>query len=124
MISHQRAEQVAREWVEAWNSHDIEAIMSHYADDVELTSPLVVRLLGDPSGTVRGKENLRSYFEEGLAANPDLGFELCRVLAGVESLALCYRSIGGRRASETMVLDSRGKIVRVLVHYDTGEREE
>jgi len=27
----------AQEWIAAWNAHDLERILAHYADDVELT---------------------------------------------------------------------------------------
>lgn len=26
----------AHEWIAAWNAHDLERILAHYADDVEL----------------------------------------------------------------------------------------
>ncbi len=29
----------AQEWLNAWNSHDLEAIMAHYAEDVIFYSP-------------------------------------------------------------------------------------
>jgi hypothetical protein len=39
------AEAVAREWIAAFNSHDVERIMAHYAESVELTSRLVTKVL-------------------------------------------------------------------------------
>ena len=53
---------IAHERVEAFNRHDLEAILSHYAESVALTSLLATRVLGDPAGTVRGKPALRAYF--------------------------------------------------------------
>lgn len=70
MISQEKAEEIAREWIGAWNAHDLERIMEHYSEKVVFTSPFVVKLLGDPSGTVRGKKRLRTYFAKGLAAYP------------------------------------------------------
>ena len=40
MTSELDAKRFAREWIEAWNSHDLDAILSHYATDVVLTSPV------------------------------------------------------------------------------------
>lgn len=34
------AQQFAKEWVQAWNNHDIEAILSHYTEDFEIESPI------------------------------------------------------------------------------------
>ena len=48
------AREFAQDWVDAWNSHDLERILNHYEDEVLLTSPVAAKLLnGD--GTVRGK---------------------------------------------------------------------
>jgi hypothetical protein len=116
-LTEERARALAGEWVDAWNRHDLDAILSHYAGGVEFTSPFVVRLLGDPTGTVRGKAALRDYFARGLAAYPDLRFELLQVLVGVQSVTVYYRSVGNRLAAEVMELDAQGQVVRVLAHY-------
>ena|SRR3990172_4357298 len=122
MISQEHAEQIAREWIDAFNRHDLEAVLAHYADDVEFTSPVVVELLGDPSGTVRGKQALRSYFERGLARFPNLGFELLHVLAGVDGLTLVHRGTHRDRiGAEVMRLNRLGQIDRVTVHYGPPE---
>ena len=96
-------------------------MLSHYADNVEFTSPVIFELLGDPSGTIRGKEALRSYFEKGLAAYPNLRFELLHVLAGVDSVCIFYRSVHrGGLGAEVMVLNPQGQVARLMVHYGTG----
>lgn len=118
MITQQQAEQFAREWIDAFNRRDLDAMLSHYANDVEFTSPIVVELLGDPSGTIRGKEALRSYFEKGLAAYPNLGFEVLHVLAGVDSVCIVHQSVHrGGPGAEVMTLDDRGQVAKVTVHY-------
>ena len=43
------AERFAKEWVAAWNSHDLERILSHYEDDFEMLSPIITALVGEPS---------------------------------------------------------------------------
>ena len=111
------AERVAREWLEAWNAHDLDAVLRHYADDVEFTSPFAVELAGRPDGTLRGIDELRPYFARALEAFPDLRFTDLRVARGVSSMTLCYRSVRGLEAAETMFLDPDGRIVRVLAHY-------
>ena len=107
----------AREWVAAFNSHDVERILSHYAESVELTSRLVTRVLGDPTGTVRGKPALRAYFTKALAAAPGLAFELLDVFVGVKSIALYFRSNVRGLQLEVVELDRNGQVVRVLVHH-------
>jgi hypothetical protein len=111
------ARRVAAEWFEAWNGHDLEAVLSHYADDVEFTSPFAVELTGRADGTLYGIDELRTYFARALAAFPELRFTDLRVAQGVSSITLCYRSVRGLEAAETMFLGPDGKIVRVLAHY-------
>jgi hypothetical protein len=117
MVTEQKAEQIAREWIEAWNHHDLDAIIAHYTNNIEFTSPFIVKLLGNTSGTIKGKEALRSYFEKGLTAYPDLKFNLIQVLTGVNSLTIYYRSVKKMLAAEVMVLNSKGEITKVMAHY-------
>jgi len=117
MIAQSEAERFVKGWADAWNRQDLEAILAHYADDVELTSPFVVQILGDPAGTLRSKEQVRSYFAMGLAMFPDLSFEVHLVCPGVSSIAVYYRAIDDTPAAEVMILNAEGKINRVLAHY-------
>src|SRR3954469_24495993 len=43
---------LADDWVAAWNKHDLDVIMAHYDDAVELTSPVAAQLLGSADGRV------------------------------------------------------------------------
>lgn len=108
---------LANAWVEAWNSHSLEDILSHYDDDVIFYSPIIQRLNNDPNGFVRGKAALEAYFAKGLAAYPDLHFELYHVLEGINSVVLYYKSVNNRLAAEMMVLNDEGKITEVRAHY-------
>jgi len=121
MISQDKAREIAREWIDAWNSHDLDSIMSHYSDEVELTSPNVVKLLGDEKGTVRGSDALRAYFEKGLAAFPDLRFELKEVFTGVSSIVLYYTRPNGHPCAELMVLNGEDKVEKVIANYKYSE---
>jgi hypothetical protein len=116
-VDPELAGRVAREWFDAWNDHDLDAVMSHYADDVEFTSPFAVELSGRPDGTLRGADELRAYFGRALGAFPELRFGDLRVAQGVSSVTLCYRSVRGLDAAETMFFGADGKVVRVLAHY-------
>ena len=107
----------AREWIAAWNAHDLERILTHYADDVELVSPFVSKLTGSSESTVRGKAALRDYFARGLKAFPTLRFELVRTYSGVHSGVMEYHSVNGLRTAELMEFDDQGKVRRVLAHY-------
>jgi hypothetical protein len=49
-VTKDEAWKFAEHWVAAWNAHDLELIMTHYEDAIELTSPIAAQLLGTPSG--------------------------------------------------------------------------
>jgi ketosteroid isomerase-like protein len=112
------ARQLAYNWVDAWNSHDLERILSHYDDGVVLISPVALKLLnGD--GTVRGKAALREYFSRGLDAFPDLRFDLIDVLWGTETIVIYYfNNVRGSKTAEVILMNSAGKIRQVWANYD------
>jgi ketosteroid isomerase-like protein len=116
-LSRDQAWALAEDWVSAWNAHDLERILEHYADEVVLVSPVAAERLADPSGTVRGKAALRDYFRLGLEKNPKLHFELEDVMWGVGSVVLYYKNQRGTKTGEVMELDETGKVTRVLANY-------
>jgi predicted ester cyclase len=119
MLTEDQAREFANHWIQAWNSHELDTILSHYAPEVVLTSPVAARLLQDPSGTIAGKEGLRAYFERGLIAYPQLAFKLLEVLCGLSSVVLYYVNQEGTRTGEYMELDANQKIVRVVANYSS-----
>jgi hypothetical protein len=118
VVNKAEAWKLANEWVAAWNAHDLDSIIAHYDDAVELTSPVAARLLDLTDGKVVGKTNLRAYFARGLAAYPDLRFHLEDVLWGMNSVVLCYTNQTGRRTAEFMELSASGKVARVVANYN------
>lgn len=121
MISKEQALKIANQWVEAWNRRDLEAILSHYSDDVELTSPIAAQLLGNSTGEVQGKAALKDYFSRGLANYSQIQFTPLQVFGGVNSLVVYYRRIDDRLAAEFMEIGDRGLIVKVNAHYSFAE---
>lgn len=102
----QMARRFAEQWYAAWNAHDLDAILDHYADDVELMSPLVSELAGSADGRLVGKDALRAYFAAGLARFPTLRFEPIDRFDGVESLVLRYRGPTGAETAEVVFLNA------------------
>jgi ketosteroid isomerase-like protein len=117
MLTDEDAREFAEHWVRSWNAHDLDAIMSHYAFDVVLVSPVAARILSNPSGTVQGREALRAYFRRGLETFPDLEFQLVDVLRGLGSVVLYYVNQIGTSTGEYMELDSDAKVTRGVANY-------
>jgi hypothetical protein len=63
-VSQAQADALAQEWIEAWNKHDLDAILAHYSEDVIFTSPFAIALTGKEDGTLHGKKELRAYWEK------------------------------------------------------------
>ncbi len=118
MITEQQAKNFAAQWIQAWNDHDLEAILSHYAEDVEYFSVFLSRLENNPAGMLRGKDNVKAYLTKGLAAYPDLEFLLLDVFIGVRSVVLRYQSVNNLIAAEAFEFNTDGLVARVQCHYD------
>lgn len=117
LITCDFAERFAEEWVAAWNARDLPRVLSHYDDDFEMASPLIVEVAGEPSGVLRGKEKVGAYWEKALQRNQDLHFDKLGVFVGARSLAIHYRNQKGRLAVETLEIGERGLVTRAAAHY-------
>lgn len=116
MISEAQAEAFAMKWISAWNAHDIAEILAHYEDDFEMSSPMIIQVMDEPSGTLRGKAAIGAYWKIALERNPQLHFELLHVLRGANSVAIVYNGVRGLSA-EVFHFGSSGKVVAAFAHY-------
>jgi ketosteroid isomerase-like protein len=110
MITPGDAVAFSRRWADAWNSHDVEAVLAHFHDDIVFTSPVAAQIFPDTRGILRGKEELRTYWSKGLQLIPDLRFTVEAVYAGVETIVITYRNQRGNLVNEVLVFD--GDLVR------------
>jgi len=104
--------QFSAAWQAAWNAHDLDAVLAHFHDDVVFTSPVAARILPGSDGVVRGKEQLRAYWAEGLRVFPDLRFTVVDIFAGVTTLVLQYRNQRGSIVDEVLVFGKDGRVVQ------------
>ena len=117
MIDAAFASNFAREWVEAWNSHDLSRILFHYTDDFEMSSPVIIQIAGGASGTLKGKEAVSAYWAKALGLIPDLRFQLISTLVGINSITLYYKGARERLAAEVFHFDENGKVEKAFAHY-------
>jgi hypothetical protein len=108
----------AAEWVAAWNAHDLDRILSHYAADVVFESPVIRERLGKASGQVRGQDELRAYWSGAFKAYPDLRFEVLDVLPGIDGGAIRYFSHArGCEVVEVFSFNASGLVARSAAFY-------
>jgi ketosteroid isomerase-like protein len=113
MTTHRPASELAalgREWVAAWNSRDLERVLAFYSDDAEMTSVRIPEFVGEPSGTLHGKNALRAYWGKGLPLIPNLHFTLIDTYVSPDSVVVFYQNELGGKICEYLRLDAAGKI--------------
>lgn len=111
------AKKFAKEWIDSWNSHDLDDIMKHYSEEIEITTPMLKLAAGIECGSLQGKEQVRAYWQKALIKIPDLHFELIEVTSGIDSVALYYKSVMNKMAVEVMFFDENGLVNKMIAHY-------
>ena len=72
MLNPKDAQRYAEQWIDSWNNHDIDGIMSLYADSICHITPKLTMLFGSASHTIKDKDQLREYFKAAFSKNPCL----------------------------------------------------
>ena len=83
-------EHIARAWLDAFNAHDVDRLVSLYAADATHTSPKIRVLHPQTQGKLIGHEALRSWWREALERVPGLRYELVGLTAGARSVLIEY----------------------------------
>mgnify|MGYP001612605136 CR=1 FL=1 len=117
MIDRPWAERFAAEWIAVWNRRDLDAILTHYAEDIVFHSPRIALVMGNPIDFVSGKPALARYWGKALAGNKDLHFELDRVYVGSDSPTIAYRNQRGQHVAETFTFDANRSVVTSVAAY-------
>ncbi|MGS2646781.1 nuclear transport factor 2 family protein [Streptosporangium sp. G12] len=102
-------------------AQEVEAVLSHFAEDVLFTSPTAAALVPGSGGVVRGKAALREYWAAGLRGTPDLRFEMIAAYVGINTLVINYRNrtVSGRLVNEVLVFDGPLVVEGHATHLDT-----
>lgn len=134
-LTPESARAFAARWFNAWNAHDIDAIMACYDAAISHSSPFIARYNASGEPSLEGIAAVRAYFTRALARNPTLRFDPEHTATGIASVILTYRrhsqgspetagSPGspatppeGDLAAEVFFLNASGKIVRSVSHY-------
>ncbi|MHB8247811.1 MAG: nuclear transport factor 2 family protein [Acidithiobacillus sp.] len=116
MLDKAFADHFTADWIDSWNKHDLDRILSHYTDDFEMSSPVIIKVAGEASGTLKGKEKVGVYWAKALELVPNLHFELITTLVGVNSITLYYKGARGLSA-EVFHFNANGKVSKAYAHY-------
>lgn len=100
----------SRQWVRAWNAHDVEAVLEHFHEDVLFTSPVAAEMFPETAGVIRGKAALRHYWASAVRRMPDLHFIVEAVYRGIDTIAINYRNQNGGLVNEVLRFDD-GRVI-------------
>lgn len=81
---------IAQQWFAAFNSHDLEALLSLYADDAEHYSPKLKLRQPETRGLISGKVALRSWWADSFERLPSLKYEPTQFIADEERVFMQY----------------------------------
>ncbi|WP_225412819.1 nuclear transport factor 2 family protein [Stigmatella hybrida] len=111
---------LAREWLRAFNAHDVEALVALYAEDATHTSPKIRVLHPETGGKLVGKPALAQWWKEANARLPGLRYEETALTADGERVFMEYlrHAPGEAPMPVAEVLEVRGgKIVASRVYH-------
>ena len=81
---------LATAWIDAFNAHDVDALVALYADDCTHTSPKIRALHPETGGKLHGKEALARWWREANARLPGLRYEPFAITTTSERVIVEY----------------------------------
>ncbi len=105
---------VARAWLAAFNTRDLDGLLALYADDAVHTSPKLKVQKPETNGEIRGKAALRTWWRDAMDRLPGLRYEPLHLTASGGRVFMEYERICPPDAPYTVaeVLVCEGGLIR------------
>lgn len=117
ILSENFAENFVKEWLEGWNSHDLDKILSHYSEDFTIETSVALKLIPESGGKIKGKENVRNYWSKALKLNTNLKFEVKDILLGINAITIYYLNVTtNKNVVEILFFNDKMEVKKVVVH--------
>ncbi len=113
-------EELAKEWIEAFNAYDVERLVSLYAEDATHTSPKIRALHPETGGKLIGREQLAEWWRDSNRRIPGLRYQPTAFVADGERVIIEYlrHAPGEAPLPVAEAFDVRaGKIVASRVYH-------
>ncbi len=81
---------IAHAWFDAFNSHNLEKLLSLYDEDAEHFSPKLKLRHPETNGLVTGKDALRQWWEDSFNRLPSLQYKVTSLTANSERVFMEY----------------------------------
>jgi hypothetical protein len=121
-MTFEDAEAHAKDWIGAWNSHDLERIMSFYSQDVVFEAETVRARWRKPEGKLVGIAELGKHFALGLELAPQLKFQLEQVFLAPSGYAILYQRENGNHVIDCVTINDAGQAAKVIAYYGGVQR--
>lgn len=82
--------QIATTWFEAFNEHNLEKLLALYDDHAQHYSPKLKARLPETKGLIKGKDALRSWWQDAFGRLPTLQYEVIKLTADEEQVFMEY----------------------------------
>jgi steroid delta-isomerase-like uncharacterized protein len=81
---------LAQRWIDAFNAHDVAALVALYGDDCTHTSPKIRVLHPDTGGKIVGKTALTRWWTDAMERLPGLRYEATAIVADEARVIIEY----------------------------------
>lgn len=111
---------IAVKWFDAFNRHNLEALLALYEEDAQHYSPKLKLRKPETRGFVSGKDQLRDWWKDAFDRLPTLRYEVVKLTADEEQVFMEYTRFveGEDPLSVGEVLEIlNGKIVASRVYH-------
>jgi ketosteroid isomerase-like protein len=112
--------QIATDWFEAFNEHNLEKLLNLYHEDAEHYSPKLKVRHPETQGLIKGKKALRTWWQDAFNRLPSLRYHVLTLTANEERVFMEYvRQVAGEEDIQVgEVLEIReGKIIASRVYH-------
>jgi hypothetical protein len=113
-------EQIAHRWLDAFNRHDLEDLLSLYDDQARHFSPKLKKSRPETGGFIQGKTQLRNWWADAFLRIPSLQYVAQTITANEQRVFMEYlrKADGDEDLMVAEVLDvEHGRIVFSRVYH-------
>ena len=111
---------IAIQWFDAFNNHDLEALLALYHNNAEHYSPKLKVHHPETNGLIIGKEALRNWWQDAFQRLPNLQYQIIRIMNDDEQVFMEYtRQTPGEedmRIGEVLIIKDN-KIIASRVYH-------
>lgn len=89
-MNSNKNKEIAKIWVEAFNTKKLDVLLSLYSETAEHFSPKLKQRKPETNGLIKGKAALREWWQDAFERLPDLHYEIIKLTADEEQVFIEY----------------------------------